>query len=124
VTADLRLGGPLGSFDRPRPEVAEARRSGRSLAHAALSLEVLEELSLILARDLPETQGALTDAFAIARERSTTLDDPVFAGVADPQSRLRVGALRQRVKEIRDLVRGELGPALGVAAGFNALDGD
>lgn len=124
VTADLRLGGPLGSFDRPRPQMAEARRSGRSLAHLALSLEALEELALILARDLPETQGALTDAFAIARERAAALDDPVFAGVADPQSRLRVEALRQRVQEVRDAVRGELGPALGVAAGFNALDGD
>ena len=123
-TADLRLGGPLGTFDRPRPQMAEARRSGRSLAHVALSLEALEELALILARDLPETQGALTDAFAIARERAAALDDPVFAGVAVPQSHLRVEALRQRVQEIRDVVRGELGPALGVAAGFNALDGD
>ncbi len=123
-TADLRLGRPLGTFDRPRPQMAEARRSGRSLAHVALSLEALEDLALILARDLPETHDALQEAFAIARERAGTLDDPVLAGVGDPQGRIRVEVLQQRVAEIRDLARAELGPALGVAAGFNSLDGD
>jgi hypothetical protein len=123
-TADLRLGGPLGSFDRPRPQMAEARRSGRTLAQVVLSLEALEELALILARDLPDTQTALRGAFALALERAGTLDDPVLAGVADPQGRIRVEVLQQRVAEIRDLARAELGPALGVAAGFNSLDGD
>jgi predicted lipoprotein len=124
VTADLRLGRPLGSFDRPRPLMAEARRSGRSLAQVVLSLEALEELALILSQDLPETQTALRDAFATALDRAATLDDPVLAGVADPQGRIRVEVLQQRVDEIRDIARAELGPALGVAAGFNALDGD
>jgi hypothetical protein len=123
-TADLRLGGPLGSFDRPRPRMAEARRSGRSLAHVTLSLSALEELAMILARDLPGTQAALREAFAIALERAETLDDPVLVDVADPQGRIRIEVLQQRVAEIRDLARAELGPALGVAAGFNSLDGD
>lgn len=123
-TADLRLGRPLGTFDRPRPLVAEARRSGRSLRNVILSIGALEDLALVLARDLPETQAALQAAFATARERAETLDDPVLAGVGDPQGRIRVEVLQQRVAEIRDLARAELGPALGVAAGFNSLDGD
>jgi hypothetical protein len=123
-TADLRLGRPLGTFDRPRPQMAEARRSGRSLVHVVLSLEALEELALILSHDLPETQDALRVAFATAQERAEMLDDPILAGVADPQGRIRVEVLQQRVAEIRDLARAELGPALGVAAGFNSLDGD
>jgi hypothetical protein len=123
-TADLRLGGPLGSFDRPRPRMAEARRSDRTLVHVTLSLSALEELAMILARDLPGTQAALREAFAIALERAETLDDPVLAGVDDPHGRIRIEVLQQRVAEIRDLARAELGPALGVAAGFNSLDGD
>jgi predicted lipoprotein len=35
---DTRLGRPLGTFDRPRPNRAEARRSGRSQRHVVLSL--------------------------------------------------------------------------------------
>ena len=37
--SEARLGRPLGTFDRPRPRRAEARRSGRSLAHIDLSLK-------------------------------------------------------------------------------------
>lgn len=119
-TADARLGRPLGSFDRPRPKRAEARRSGRSLRHIALSLEATRSLASLLSR-----QDPMIDArFSAAIERIKTLDDPSLASVADPQGRLRVEALQQSVNDIRQQVAQNLGPALGVAAGFNSLDGD
>ncbi|MBF9034376.1 peptidase M75 [Rhodobacterales bacterium HKCCE2091] len=122
--ADVRLGRPLGTFDRPRPARAEARRSLRSLRNLVLSVESLRELAAILAT-APGADAARVDAaFATALDRAARLDDPAFAGVDDPQGRLRVEVLQQAVQSARDTVRAEIGPALGVAAGFNSLDGD
>lgn len=119
-TADARLGRPLGTFDRPRPKRAEARRSGRSLHHVILSLEATRALAAMISED----DAALDALFADAIERANSLDDPVFAGVADPQGRFRVEVLQQSVNEIRRAVATEVGPSLGVEAGFNSLDGD
>ena len=52
------------------------------------------------------------------------LDDPSFSGVATPEGRLRVEILRGAVEDIRMSTAVELGAVLGVAAGFNAMDGD
>lgn len=119
-TADMRLGRPLGDFDRPRPNRAEARRSGRSLRHVELSLEANRGLAAVLTTDDPE----LDAAFARALDRAATLDDPVFAGVATPQGRIRIEALKQAVEDIRRRLALDVGPRLGLTAGFNALDGD
>lgn len=123
-TADTRLGRPLGSFDRPRPTRAEMRRAGRSLRNVVLSLRSLQDLARILAGDNTALRDQLTAAFSAALARAETLDDPSFAGTADPQARLRLEALQQRITDIRTLVTQDLGPSLGVAAGFNSLDGD
>lgn len=123
--ADARLGRPLGTFDKPRPTRAEARRSGRSLRNIAVSLTSLEQLAKILAAQTPAPAESLSGAFDLALSQTTALqEDPVFAGVADIQGRLRVEILQQYIGNIRDFVLQELGPALDVTAGFNALDGD
>ena len=122
--SEVRLGRPLGSFDKPRPRRAEAWRSGRSLRHLALSLEALKPLAQSLAVGAPDLQDKLARAFDKALRRAHALEDPRFAGVSDPTSRFRIEALKQEVADIRALVAAELGPRLGVAAGFNALDGD
>lgn len=124
VMDDMRLGRPLGSFDRPRPLRAEARRSGRSLHHVQISLNALNALALALADGDEVLRDALNKGFDKVRKRANALNDPIFAGVAQPSTRVRVETLRQEVKDLRTLVTTELGPALGVAAGFNALDGD
>ncbi|MEM6971632.1 MAG: imelysin family protein [Pseudomonadota bacterium] len=125
TTGDLRLGRPLGTFERPRPNRAEARRSERSQRHVILSLEALRDLAAILATDVPQDVSASVDgAFARALEQGRSLDDPAFAGVASPGSRIGVEALQVRVTDIRRAVALELGAALGIAAGFNSLDGD
>lgn len=124
MTADTRLGRPLGTFDRPRPARAEARRSGRSLRHVILSLEALGDLADRLAALAPDRRTELAAAFDRALDRARSLDDPVLAGVAEPGSRIRVEALQQRVAEIRALVAAGIAPALGIAQGFNSMDGD
>ena len=128
-TQDSRLGRPLGTFDRPRPTRAEAWRSGRSAAHVILSLRSLRDL----ASDLAATDDTMADGavaakldhqFADAIGKLENLNDPVFAGVAAPQTRLKVEVISQAIGAIRTTVHTDLGPTLGVAAGFNSLDGD
>ncbi|MEO1494173.1 MAG: imelysin family protein [Pseudomonadota bacterium] len=124
-TSELRLGRPLGTFERPRPKRAEARLSGRSLRNVQRALTALGELALILSEEHPDLARALDAAFATAHDVSDDLaEDPVFASVSDVQGRLKVEVLQQRIDRIRDLVQNRLGPALGVGEGFNALDGD
>ena len=118
-TADGRLGRPLGTFDRPRPNRAEARRSGRSARTALLSLRALRDLAATLA-EAPRTLEALDCAAASAE----ALDDPTLAGVAEPSGRFAVEALQTEVAQARRAAAEEIGAALGVASGFNALDGD
>ncbi|WP_113912428.1 imelysin family protein [Roseovarius dicentrarchi] len=123
-TADTRLGRPLGSFDAPHPKRAEAWRAGRPLRNVALSLEALGDLAAILAQGDPALAEAVQAGFASAVQDAAALDDPLFAGVADPQGRLRVESLQRAINNVRDIVQADLGPHLGVASGFNAMDGD
>ncbi|WP_414897790.1 imelysin family protein [Rhodovulum sp. YEN HP10] len=124
VDVDLRLGRPLGTFERPRPNRAESRRSGRSLHNVTVTLDALRELALLMAAEDPASAAALKADFDRADGIAANLDDPVFAGVATPQGRLRVEILQQAIHEIAEESRASLGPALGVAAGFNSRDGD
>lgn len=117
---DQRLGRPMGSFDRPAPERAEARASGRSLRNVTLALEAQRDLVARLSSDTPRTRAALDHAIALAR----ALDDPVFSGIATPAGRLKVEVLQQAVEQARLAAVEELGAALGVGLGFNAQDGD
>ncbi|KIC41767.1 peptidase M75 [Ruegeria sp. ANG-S4] len=123
-TADTRLGRPLGSFERPRPKRAEARRSARSLRHVELSLIALQDLALRLSADHPDVTEDFQAAFDRAIQRAQSLGDPNFAGVSTPEGRFRVEALQQTVSDIRRIANTQLGPALGIGAGFNSLDGD
>ncbi|WP_368185924.1 imelysin family protein [Aestuariibius sp. HNIBRBA575] len=123
-TAETRLGRPLGTFDRPRPRRSEARRSGRSARHVLLSLMALHDLAQHLAQTDQDLADRLTTGFDRAVLLLNALDDPTFASVADAPTRIKVEIVQNTVNAIRGIVRDELGPTLGVAAGFNALDGD
>jgi predicted lipoprotein len=124
LTADTRLGRPLGTFTQPRPKRAEAWRSGRSAHHVAVALTSLQDLAERLSRNDAALQDALDHAFSHAQTQLRALNDPIFAGVAAPQTRIKVEVLQQSVQTIHTLASTDLGPSLGVAAGFNALDGD
>ena len=117
---DQRLGRPLGTFERPFPERAEAVASGRSARNLLLSLQALRAMVETLTPDVPKTIAAPDHVIGLVKG----LDDPVFAGVADPEHRLKIEIIQQGVKALRDTVLSELGPELDVAIGFNAADGD
>ncbi len=119
-TAQTRLGRPMGSFEKPRPNRAEARRSKRSQRHVLLSLQANRQLASLLSENDEDIDRGFERAIRIAEE----LDDPAFAGVGSIQGRIRVEALQGAITFTNDLVAEYLGPKLGISAGFNALDGD
>lgn len=119
-TSVARLGRPLGTIERPRPSRAEARRSGRSLRHVILSLEATKELTARLTSDRED----IVRAFDASLEYARGLNDPGFAGVATPDGRFRVDVLQTQINDLRRILSTEIGPELGVSAGFNSLDGD
>lgn len=119
-TADQRLGRPLGSFDQPRPERAEARASARSLRNVIVMLEAARDMALDLHPEAPQTAAAFAKALALADR----LDDPTLAGVATPQGRLKVEILQTAIRDARAAMLAEIAPQFGVGLGFNALDGD
>lgn len=119
-TSDMRLGRPMGSFDRPRPARAEARRSARSLANVVAALEGTR----LMAAQLSDGNETLDAAYDRALRLARALNDPTLAGVSDPTGRIRVEALQQAVDHIREVLGTEVAPALGLLSGFNALDGD
>lgn len=124
VTADMRLQRPLGSFERPRPNRAEARLSGRSVRHVILSAEALDELAGMLSAGSPSLAAQFHEGFDYVRAASVALDDPVLATVSDPAKRLNIETIQAVLDDLREIAAVELGSHLGVVAGFNALDGD
>lgn len=118
--ADRRIGRPLGTFDKPRPDLAEARASRRSLLNIYLSLQALRDLAQRLSPDSPKTLAAFDKALALA----TDLDDPALDSITDPQGWLKLEILQQAVRATREAAIAEIGPALGVSLGFNSQDGD
>jgi predicted lipoprotein len=120
-TIQKRLGLPMGTFDRPRPALAEARRSGRSLRQVRLAARAAHGLATALADwDLPRSDAALARIGAAA----DVIKDPAFQDITDPQARLRVEVLQQALQGLHEAIAEEIGTRLGIAPGFNAQDGD
>jgi predicted lipoprotein len=115
--ADSRVGRPLGTFDKPRPERAEARASGRSKHNIIRSLNALRAMAHALHGEIPQTDAAFARAIAQA-------DGTDLAGLDDPQVWLKAEILGQSIRAIRDAAMTEIAPALQVGVGFNAADGD
>lgn len=123
-SADARLGRPLGTLEKARPRRAEAWRSARSRRNLVQSLKATRALGDILAREYPEVHSELMQAFDQTIAAAEALDDPAFGDVSTMNGRFRIEGVQSRINHIRDIAAERLGPALGVGAGFNALDGD
>lgn len=118
--SDRRIGRPLGAFDKPRPDLAEGRASGRAQTNITLSLQALRSLAASLSPESSKTLAAFDHAIALAQ----ALNDPNLDTIADPQAWLKLEILQQAVRSTRDTAIAEIGPALGVDLGFNSQDGD
>ncbi|HVH03618.1 MAG TPA: imelysin family protein [Amaricoccus sp.] len=123
---DLRLGRPLGTFDKPQPRRAEAWRSGRSLPNLLASVAGMQALfetvfaPAIGADDAQVVRNSL-DGFANA---AANVAAPIDVEVATPQGRIHVEALQTALGRVQTEVASHVGPVVGVTSGFNAMDGD
>lgn len=120
VVADQRLGRPLGTFDKPRPERAEARASGRGCRHVVLSLQALRAMATNLDPKATKTLAGFDAVIALAEK----LPADALTRTDDPQIWLKVQILQERIRALRDQGIAEIAPALGVGVGFNSQDGD
>lgn len=125
LTQAQRLARPMGSFEHPRPNRAEARRSNRSLRNIVVALQASTELTNMLTAYVGGGLSQQVDAsLALSLRLAQNLDDPILAGVVTINGRFRVEALQSSIIAAATLITDEFGAALGVNPGFNALDGD
>lgn len=124
-SADARLARPMGSFDRPRPKRAESWRAGRSVRNIELGLNGAQAQAAALAiGHLPPELPLTSAAFDVAHQALAKLQDPALQDITSPDARFRAEVLQQAVRAIQVALANEIGAGLGIAAGFNALDGD
>lgn len=124
-SADARLARPMGSFERPRPKRAESWRAGRSVRNISLALDAAQSQAAALAAGhLPPELPQTTEAFDVARQALSKLQDPALQDIGNPDARFRAEVLQQALRAVQVALANEIGVGLGIAAGFNALDGD
>ena len=119
--ADVRIGRPLGTADRPRPQRAEARLSGRSQHNVELALAAVKKLIVTLSG---VTTGEMFDRLTYANYAVSHLKSPTFADLDTSSGFFRLQEAQNAVFAAREAVTLDLGERLGVGPGFNALDGD
>jgi predicted lipoprotein len=130
IVAEQKIGVPLGTeVAAAKPKAAEQWRSGRSLRNIRLNLAAARAgflddggfAALVASDDL---RGAVDNAFAEAIAAAARSGDDLAADVTDPARRLLVTELLVRINKLRDLLRQDVPPAIGITLGFNELDGD
>ena len=131
---DVNLKPVIGdSAKTVRPVLAESRLSGRSQRNIVAILDALQALyggeggfSLgdVTAIADPKLDRLLRKAFRLTLATARSIDRPVEAAAADPSLRPQVEKLATQIRALKQIARDRLAPALGLAVGFNALDGD
>ncbi|TDQ81409.1 hypothetical protein A8950_2477 [Dongia mobilis] len=130
IVAEQKIGVPLGSeLAAAKPKAAEQWRSGRSLRNIRLNLAAAQAAFLdeggfaaLVASD--ELNGAVAAAFAEAIAAADRAGEDLVADVSDPARRSLVTELLVRVNHLRDMLRQDVPPVIGITLGFNELDGD
>lgn len=131
----LDLERPLGSsLGEARGNRARAWRSSLSLPLADAALDTVIRLyeapggfAALAQSSSPEIAAfgaALGQRLQASRQALAAIQAPLHLAVAHPNERPHVEALVEELRTVRRLALERLAPALGLAAGFNALDGD
>ncbi|MBY8976872.1 imelysin family protein [Rhodobacteraceae bacterium NNCM2] len=125
-TVTSRLARPLGSFDKRRPRLAEARRAGRSLRQIALITDAAERMAMVaFGPELTEEDKAqIAEAAGNVREQLAKVEEAGTLPEAIETTPLRVETLMQSVSYFGEVLSAVIGPRLGIGQGFNAADGD
>ena len=131
---DVRLKPVVGaSLEKARPVLAESRPSGRSTRNVVDSLEAARALyrgeggpglGALTARVDPKLDRLMRKAFRVTLKTARSVGRPLELAATDPALRPRVSKLTLQARALKQIVRDRLSRALGLAVGFNALDGD
>lgn len=133
---DIKLKPVVGdSLNSARPQLAESRASRRSLRNIIVNLEALQNLylgddgpglgSLVAAHGGdPELDSLMRRAFRMTLETTRGIDAPLSRAAVDESLRPQVEKLLTQVLALKQIVKSRVAPALRLAVGFNALDGD
>jgi predicted lipoprotein len=136
LVGDTKLQAPMGeSLDRARPTLAEGWRSGRSLRMIAANLASARAMFgreggfglrslLIDGLDSREIDREIQNAFDAAELALAEVPEPLGEAVQTEEGRAAVSKLLHHWRRARDQVAQRFGPTVGIAVGFNALDGD
>jgi predicted lipoprotein len=133
IVADQKIGAVLGGADAAsaKPKSAEQWRSGRSLRNIRLNLATARRSALddggfatLLAADQSALRHDLAKGFDGAIAAAANVGDDLPAAVGQPEMRKSVTNLLVSVNHLRDLLRQQVPPAIGITLGFNELDGD
>jgi predicted lipoprotein len=74
---------------------------------------------------LPERElRSVTARFDAALAAVGRVGEPIDVAVATTQGRVRVEALQGSIRSLAGEVAEHVGPGIGVASGFNSMDGD
>ncbi|MEJ2121293.1 MAG: imelysin family protein [Alphaproteobacteria bacterium] len=122
--------------DADRPRLAESRASGRSTRNIVVSLQAIAALytgdgktkagfsQLVRKRGDKKLDALMRRAFKLTIANARSIGKPLEAALRDKRLRPRVTKLLLQVRALKQIVRTRLAPAIGLAVGFNALDGD
>jgi hypothetical protein len=126
--------------DADRPRLAESRSSGRSTRNIVVSLQAIAALytgegqskskdkagfsQLVRKRGDKKLDALMRRAFKLTIANARSIGKPLEAAIRDKRLRPRVTKLLLQVRALKQIVRTRLAPAIGLAVGFNALDGD
>ncbi|MBI2253923.1 MAG: imelysin family protein [Proteobacteria bacterium] len=133
IVAEQKLGVPLGGADaaNAKPKAAEQWRSGRSVRNITLNLETAKGSVLasggyadLLPADHAGLRGDLEKAFDEPIAAAKAVGDNFADDITHQDKRKAVTGLLVKVNQLRDLLRQQVPPAVGITLGFNELDGD
>ena len=136
LIADVKLTPVVGAtIDKARPRAAESRLSGRALRNIVVNLEALQALYLGDGgpgfSDLVTAHGGdakldplMRKAFDLTIANARSIELSLGDAVKDPVERPRAEKLKTQVAALKQIVKTRVATALGLAVGFNALDGD
>lgn len=131
AVADLKVGGPLGEkTGRLWPKRAEDWRSGRALRNIEINILALKDMYAAMADGAGKRlSGTPEDAyirgeFDAAAAKAKAVGPTLVAALETTDGQARAKALIAAVRELREVVVGNMMAPLDLILGFNSRDGD
>ncbi len=127
AVAEVKLAHPMGGApEAARRQRAESWRSERSLRNITQNLQAVRAvIESALLPVLPQANAArLADALASAETAAQAVPGTLEGALETEAGWQAMATLKARVKDLGRALEAEAGAPLGMAVGFNGLDGD